>query len=241
MSFRRRIALLTGAAVAVSILLASTLAYVTVRGQLLGQVDDSLRTRAGQIADGLQHRLLPPGGVRGFPRQRRGEVDFYTQLLTDDGTPLPSPTGEDTDTLPISDAERLLAARGEGRALREATVGGSRVRLLTEGVPGGGAIQLGRPLREVDTTLGHIRWILLVVALGGIALAVVLGRLIAARAMSPLARLTSTARSTRPRRRTSGAGSRTAGRTRSAAWRRASTRCRSRCARSTRRSTRSAS
>jgi two-component system sensor histidine kinase MprB len=223
-SFRRRIALLTGAAVAVSILLASTLAYVTVRGQLLGQVDSSLRSRARQFVTFVQQPVLPlptgavvvgaaagtatpsslqPGGALGFgivrnrlfvrPPQRRGDVDFYDQFLTATGTRATAgPAGRGSDRLPVDGAARAIARRGAGTELRVVHVGGTRVRLLTTGLPGGGAVQLGRPLKEVDTTLSHIRWLLLVVALGGIALAVVLGRIVAARAMRPLARLTET-------------------------------------------------
>ncbi|UTI65479.1 HAMP domain-containing histidine kinase [Paraconexibacter antarcticus] len=222
MSFRRRIALLTGAAVAVSILLASTLAYVTVRGQLLGQVDSSLRGRASQFVSFVRRPLLPPpaaavgvtggtatpslragGGSPGFgvarsrlfvrPPQRRGDIDFYDQFLTAAGTRATGPPGRGSDRLPVDGTARAIARRGAGAELRVARVGGTRVRLLTTGLPGGGAVQLGRPLKEVDTTLAHIRWLLLIVALGGIALAVVLGRIVAARAMRPLARLTETA------------------------------------------------
>lgn len=194
MSFRRRIAILTGAAVAVSILLASTLAYVTIRGQLLGQVDDSLRGRAAQFSSAVRQRPAPPADARRFPRpaQRRGDVDFYTQLLSKSGVARSGFPGR-ADRLPVTAAQQRLAAAGNGSQLIGTSVKGVRVRLLTTGLPGGGAVQLARPLREVDTTLRHIRWILLLVALGGVALAVVLGRVIAARTMRPLARLTSTA------------------------------------------------
>jgi two-component system sensor histidine kinase MprB len=195
-SFRRRIALLTGAAVAVSILLASSLAYVTVRGQLLGQIDDSLRGRAQDFATTFRQRPAPPPAGARRPRfpQRRGDVDFYFQILGPSGLAQRVPfAGRTSDRLPIAAEDRAIARGDGGTRLRDVSVRGARTRLLTAPVPGGGAVQLARPLSEVDTTLRNIRLILLVVALGGIAMAALLGRLIAARTMGPLARLTSTA------------------------------------------------
>jgi two-component system sensor histidine kinase MprB len=58
---------------------------------------------------------------------------------------------------------------------------------------GAGAVQVGRSLAEVDGVLARLRLVLAVVALGGIALAGVLGRLVAGRAVEPLRRLTRTA------------------------------------------------
>jgi two-component system sensor histidine kinase MprB len=55
------------------------------------------------------------------------------------------------------------------------------------------AVQLARPLNGVDSVLSTLRVILLLLALGGIALAAVLGRLAARRVLAPLAEVADTA------------------------------------------------
>jgi two-component system sensor histidine kinase MprB len=55
------------------------------------------------------------------------------------------------------------------------------------------AIQLARPLGSVDHTLSDLRLILILVSLGGIGLAAILGRLAARRVLAPLAEVADTA------------------------------------------------
>ena len=58
MSFRARIAIATAVAVAVAVAVASVVAYLAVRSQLRGQVDDALADRAEIIS------RIPIGVVR---------------------------------------------------------------------------------------------------------------------------------------------------------------------------------
>ena len=182
MSFSRRIGLLTAAAVAVAILLASVLAYLAIAGQLRGEIDDSLSRRAEQFAE--RPRPGPfggggrgPFGGRRIPPDRRGDPDFFERVLGDGG-----------DRLPISDDEQA----GEP-VFRDVEVGGEPVRLLLAPLPTGETVAIGRSVRETNATLADVRLILLLVALGGIGAAALLGRLVAARAVDPLRRLTDTA------------------------------------------------
>src|SRR3954452_23507664 len=55
-------------------------------------------------------------------------------------------------------------------------------------------VEYGRPLSEVDNTLDRLRVLLIVGVLGGAALALVAGLLIARNAMRPVARMTATTR-----------------------------------------------
>ena len=77
---RRRLTLLSGLAVAVTVVIASAIAYFAVQSQLRGEVDDSLRG-AGRIADRFsadgrfdrrlfQQRLPAPPTVDGPERRR---------------------------------------------------------------------------------------------------------------------------------------------------------------------------
>jgi two-component system sensor histidine kinase MprB len=189
--FRRRLALAAAAAVAVAVLLASVAAYVLVRGQLRGEIDNSLRERAEGITD--VSRLAPRPG---FPPGRRlpplkfevgGAVPFV-QLLGDEGKVLAHRADE--VQLPV-DAGDVRSARGDGGiSLRDAEVDGEHVRMLTASLPGGGAIQMARSLDEVDQVLGDLRLILAGVLLLGIGFALVLGRFVARTALGPVERLT---------------------------------------------------
>jgi two-component system sensor histidine kinase MprB len=60
---------------------------------------------------------------------------------------------------------------------------------------GGFALQIARPLDEVDASLDRIRRLLIFVAVGGVALAAALGLLVARTALAPVRRLTATAES----------------------------------------------
>ncbi len=67
---------------------------------------------------------------------------------------------------------------------------GIHVRILAEHIAPGRAVQVAQQLTEVDTLLRHLRLILALLDVGGIALAALLGRLVAGAAVWPLKRLT---------------------------------------------------
>ena len=79
--------------------------------------------------------------------------------------------------------ERVLeVARGERKAFfSDATIGGVHARVYTAPLSTGDALQAVRPLEEVDSTLRDLGFALALISLGGIALAVWLGRLVAPR------------------------------------------------------------
>jgi two-component system, OmpR family, sensor histidine kinase MprB len=189
--FRRRLALAAAAAVAVAVLLAAAAAYVLVRGQLRGEIDDSLRNRADALAEA--RGVMPP--PRFAPDRPIPEAVFelggpvpYVQHIAPNGQVLAP--GRSPARLPVEPVD-IRSARGEeGAALRDATVDGEHVRILTAPLPDGGAFQLARSLDEVDQVLVDLRLILGGVLVMGIAFALVLGRLVARAALGPVERLT---------------------------------------------------
>ncbi len=95
-------------------------------------------------------------------------------------------------SLPVDARTRLLAA-GHGRSFyRDARVEGTHLRILAEPLGSGRAVQFAQPLTEVDSLLERLRLILALLDIGGIALAALLGRLVAGAAVQPLKRLTAT-------------------------------------------------
>ena len=192
MSFRRRLTLAAAAAVAVVALLTAGAAYGIVRGELRGQIDESLRERAEPLAGfargpGDPFMPGPPGGPA--PRtERLGGAAGYVQLIDDDGR---AASVDGTDArLPVGEDAARLARVGGEPSFSDAEVGGTHVRVLTTPLPGGGAVQIARPLDEVEQVLGDLRLILGAVLVLGVALALVLGRLVTRTALAPVERLT---------------------------------------------------
>jgi two-component system sensor histidine kinase MprB len=86
-----------------------------------------------------------------------------------------------------------VAAGRRSAFFSDATVGGTHVRILTERAPVGGVWQVALPLTDVDSTLTHLKLVLALVCLGGIALAAALGLLVSRTALIPVRRLTGAA------------------------------------------------
>jgi two-component system sensor histidine kinase MprB len=229
MSFRRRIALASAAAVAIAVVLASLLTYLLTAHQLHSQIDSQLQNRGHEVlvaARYLEHHggalkgqatssrgllgvadldaitpgrdlgavsdsapTLPPlrplfGRVTPGPGQVRG----YEQLVDGSGHVL-RPSGQAL-RLPVDAATRRLAAQGGTPLHSSARVEGIHLRILALALGRGRAVQLAQPLTETDHLLANLRLILVLIGLGGIALAALLGRLVAGTAIQPLRRLT---------------------------------------------------
>ncbi len=186
MPLRRRIALIAAASVAAAILIAVLVSYLVVRDQLRGQVDSALRAQQQVIE---QTQTLP-SRLPSIPASAGGPTP-YVDIVTANGQSY-SDVGD--LALPTS-AQTLEIARDQrGSFYSDVHVGNSHLRVLTfpsyvslGGQTVAAAIQLARPLNAVDNTLSHMRLVLLIVFLGGIALAAALGRLAGRRVLAPLA------------------------------------------------------
>ena len=197
MTFTRRLTLVAAAAVAVIAVLGSVLTYVLVRGELRGEVDRSVRA-PGRAAQRLSGNAAPrgarilrvpvPAPPFPVPPVRPGEPNLFFQVVDGNGTITRVRTGG--ATLPVSGRVRDVAAGRSGAFLYDARVRGQHVRVFVTRAPAGSALMLGRSLAEVDRTLRRLRLILALVALGGVGLAVVLGRIVARTAVAPVQRLT---------------------------------------------------
>jgi two-component system, OmpR family, sensor histidine kinase MprB len=187
MSFRARIALVSAVAVALAVVIASVVVYFVVRGQLFSSLDESLRETAHEPG----RALFAPGP----PSRELG----YVQVVFRDGTCTAGP--ERACALPVTPGAQNVAAGERKGYYSEATASDAdhtRLRIytfpVTFPVPGTGlvpaAVQVARPLTEVDHSLSRIRWYLIIIAVGGIAVAAGLGLLVSRTALAPVRRLT---------------------------------------------------
>jgi two-component system sensor histidine kinase MprB len=185
-SFRTRLTVASAAAVALAILAASVAAYVLVRAELRAAVDDGLRSRAEQV-------LVPERGplsAFGFEDPPFGGASGYAQLVTRDGEAIRRPSAK--VPLPTEGAIDVAAGR-RSSFLEDATVRGTHLRILTAPLAPGIAVQIARPLDEVDRTLERLALLLGIVSAGGIGLAALAGLLVARTALAPVRRMTETA------------------------------------------------
>jgi two-component system sensor histidine kinase MprB len=181
MTLRARLVLTATAAVAVAVIAASAVIYVIVRGQLRAEVDRALQERLSEV----QVREGPAGILIELPPAPFGGASAYSQVIDEKG--LVSRRG--TSQL-VSDRALRVARGSEPSFFTDDSVGRAHVRVLTAPVGPGLAVQLARPLDEVDGALGRLRIVLLVVALAGATAAAGIGAVVARTAMGPVRRLT---------------------------------------------------
>jgi len=209
MSFQRRVTLASATAVAVAVAIASLASYVLVRNELHRHINRSLTALAQAFVaaeeampltspHGPQATGTPPYpyGVllRRFP-DRPGDVTNVVQLVTGAGTSYPAYHGQ-LLALPRQTlaAIRAVARAGGGSQSFDASANGGQFRVLAIGVSPGYAIVISHSLSDVNSTLGELSLILVILTLGGIALAALLGWFVARMALAPVRRLTAAVR-----------------------------------------------
>jgi two-component system sensor histidine kinase MprB len=195
-TLRNRIGAAAGLAVAGVVVAVAVSVYLADRSELRGQIDRALADIARPYET---QRNRPPGGSdepdrrhegppRGAPSGEFGGPSGYVQFI-DAGGHVMRPPGE-ARALPVDGHALEVARTGEGKYFSDADVSRVHLRVLTTHDADGGAVQVARPLTEVDHALNRLRFVLAVVGLAGIALAALLGALVARAALAPVARFT---------------------------------------------------
>ena len=163
MTFRGRLTVAAAVAVAIAILLASGVIFLVVRHELRGGVDASLE----QLADSAIVRMRL-GEVRvTLPPSAFGGATGYAQVVGPNGA-IRFGGGQ---PIPPSEAARRVAARAQDAVLEDTTVDGIHLRVYTTPLPQGVALQVARPLTEIDDALRRLAAILGAVGVVGVALA----------------------------------------------------------------------
>jgi len=114
------------------------------------------------------------------------------QLITKSGSVCRG-SGEKLE-IPADPRAKALASSGKGQYFADKTVDGIDIRVLVTGVQGPtgaiGALEVALPLSDVNHTLSNELLLMVIIAAAGIALAALLGILVARTALSPIARFT---------------------------------------------------
>jgi two-component system sensor histidine kinase MprB len=133
----------------------------------------------------------PPGG--GFPTTVQpapfGGAGGYVQFLTPTGE-VQVPGGQNASQIKPTALDRQIARTGSGRTLSDRAVHGMQLRVLTQGTGARGAVMVALPLTEVNSELSDLLLLLVAVGVAGIALAALLGALVARTALAPVTQFT---------------------------------------------------
>jgi len=190
MTFKSRLTLLTAAAVAIAILVASAVIFYSTRNQLRAELDKSLRRSAVPLLV-----AEPQAGIVGprrlFAELQGGSLETqsnYVQIISSTGQTT-APLGE--AILEPSESSLQVANEG-GEMFTTETIGDESARVFTAALAPGVAIQVARSTEEMEASLRRLGLVLLLVSGGGVALAAAAGRLVANNALVPVRRLTDT-------------------------------------------------
>ncbi len=200
MSLRRRIALAVAVAVAAVVAAMGVSSYIATRSNLRGEIDRALTERVNGFTRGRAGGPNGPGGPSAGPDAGRprdeapgapafGGAPGYFQFVAADGTVRAADAGK--AKLPVDDRVRAIARTGRGRYFEDVTVDGTRLRVLTAAnAADNEAVQVARPLTEVDNVLHDLLITYLVFGAAGILLAAALGGLVGRTALAPISAFT---------------------------------------------------
>lgn len=198
MTLRTRLALAAAGAAALVVTGVAILGITFARYELRSQVDQSLRRQVQNVnAAEVVAQQHPDGGAGGpgghsdGDRNPDGGTTGY-QIIDSSGTVVVGNNGG--TLLPVDAQDIASAASGSGVRLRDAVVEGVHYRIATVGQTGGYAVQVGRPIDDVDRTLNGLTFGFIGLAAVGVGVAAALGRLVARRALGPVSRLGAAAR-----------------------------------------------
>lgn len=190
MTFRVRVALLAAGAVALAAVGAAAIMYVVVQDQLNSQLNKTLVeaaavSRQPERGSG-ERRPQPFPGALGSPLS--GRPDILAQVVTTSGTVA---RADSQPLVALVTPDALAVASGSRPAyFFETEIDGSHLRVYVAPFTTGSALELWRPLDDIDRVLDETRLRLAIVALGAVALAAVLGVVVSQGTLMPVRRLT---------------------------------------------------
>jgi two-component system sensor histidine kinase MprB len=193
-SLRTRLTLTVAAIVAVAVIGGAYAAQYSAKQALRAETDKFLRDRVATV---VQQRPGDLGGDFGgaptdgdHSHQPSFAFDAVQQTIDAKGNVTNKLPGQ--PSLPIDAQDRAIASRQSPSRYRDVQIGGTSYRMITASVKGGGAVQVARRVSEEHDVLDVLRTRLVLIALGGIALAALVAWLVMRRATRPIERLTKT-------------------------------------------------
>jgi two-component system sensor histidine kinase MprB len=182
-TLRLRLTLVAAGVVAIVVTAASLTVYFLVRHDLRTQVDKGLRNAAGLI----QHDTRT--AFQSDALQLSGDI---VQVVDGSGAPLE--IGPYANAIPVDAAAKSVAKRRDHYMLRDTEIQEMRFREVVAPLQAPfGAVMVIHPLHDVNHELSRLRLILILVSLGAVAAAALLGALASRATLAPVLRLTGAA------------------------------------------------
>jgi two-component system, OmpR family, sensor histidine kinase MprB len=209
MTFRKRLTLFSAAGIAFVLIVGSVATYLIVRSQLRGEIEESLREQSAAVRIGNPDNGPPvraeretgqgapdsgqPAGVLSIvaPESEFGSAPIFFQVIDRNGEA--AVPGGGRLSLPVSQRAIEVARSGSGAYYADVEVQGSALRMYVSPLGRGRAIIAARSLTEVDNALSRLGWSLAITCFAGIALAALVGAVVARGALRPVRTLTITA------------------------------------------------
>ena len=176
-SLAMRVALLTTAAVAVTLAAVSALVYVTVRAEFESSLDESMLRRANAAV------------TAGYTPSAE-ELDVVgIKIFVVRGGQIFSRRGEDA-TLPLDHHEIEVSIGQATSSRRTATIDGQPYRVIAVQAGEGSALVLAQPMESIQRALERLKIILLIASAAGVVVAGGAGWVVATNGLRPVRRLT---------------------------------------------------
>jgi two-component system sensor histidine kinase MprB len=189
MSLRRRMVLMSAAAVALAIILSAIACYIAVETSLRDRLDHQLSAFGDSVATVALHasprqRTRKHFNLPGHLPRARLEAGGDAAVFSDTGVIYKSP--EDHTAFALT-ARDLAVARGVAPAyFSNTTVGRTDVRIYVTPAGRGRAVIIEQSLTDLQSTLHDLAVILAAIILAGVVLAGLLGLLVARAAAVPV-------------------------------------------------------
>jgi two-component system OmpR family sensor kinase len=203
MPIRWRLTLWFALILSVILVLSGVVLHILLQKNLISQVDADLRVRSAEVHGTLNpqevpspldydviHSRLPPINEFASP-------GVYIQLIDESGNVVVKSDSLGSQELPVDPSLIRRGVSGSDSVATLAVSGGTNVRImvsplyLTDGVL---LLEVAQSLNYVDGTMGQVRWALLASTLMALVLATASGGAIVRGALSPVRRISQTAR-----------------------------------------------
>lgn len=181
-SLALRVALLTTAAVAATLSIASAVVFVSVRAELQDALDDSLLKRAeAAVQAGYSPGSMEPGDAQLLSA-------FGIRFITVEGGQVF--TGRQDADFPYDRREIAVSIGQERISRRTTTIDDEPYRVVAVQAGPGQALVLAQSMESTQRSLERLQLVLVLTTLAGVALAGVAGWIVAANGLRPVRRLT---------------------------------------------------
>jgi two-component system sensor histidine kinase MprB len=190
MSMAARISILAACAVGLAVSMASLAAYVTLRAQLHDRLDESLLDRATAAS---QTNIVESATLQDFPPSVLGASDLHIYLIFANGRVVAAPDSTAKWVRPVTQQELDVANGVRSESIRTISPGGQTSRAVTVNAGDGTALMFVQSTESIERTLDRLGFVLLLVGIGGIVSAAIIGLAVARSALIPVRRLSAAA------------------------------------------------